>query len=211
MKLHYFPLSTYSQKALIALHEKGLSFTPALVALNDPAARAAYEKLNPLGKVPLLELDDGWKIPESSIIIEYLEGHFDNGTRLIPLERDAARQTRFRDRMADLYVNDPMIAIITDGFKPVAEREPQRVAKARATLDKMYGMLEHDLAGKAWVMGEAFSMADCALAPPLGYAARLHPFEAFPNLRAYAARLRERPSIQRVAAEAAPYLAKIFG
>ena len=73
MKLHYFPLSTYSQKALIALYEKKVAFTPEIVDLQDPAARAAYRDIYPLGKVPLLTRDEGRMIPESTIIIELLE------------------------------------------------------------------------------------------------------------------------------------------
>ena len=100
MKLYFHPLSTYSQKTLIAFHEKGVPFEPQIVNLMDPAGRAEYEKLYPLGKIPSLVRDDGWFIPESTIIVEYLEGYFpDQGPRLIPTERDAARQARFLDRM----------------------------------------------------------------------------------------------------------------
>src|SRR5262245_40342691 len=106
MKLYYHPLSTYSQKTVMAFHEKEVSFTPEIINVFDPTAHAAYRAVNPLGKVPMLVLDDDWKIPESSIIIEYLDTHFSTGTRLIPEDKDLARQTRFRDRMADLYIND---------------------------------------------------------------------------------------------------------
>src|SRR4051812_3324883 len=105
MKLYFAPRSTYSQKALIALHEKRASFTPVIVSPADAGDRAELAKLTPLGKVPVLVLPDGWKIPESSIIIEYLDTHISTGTRLIPEDIDQARQTRFHDRLADLYVN----------------------------------------------------------------------------------------------------------
>src|SRR5689334_20819066 len=97
MKLYYNPVSPYSQKALTAFYEKNVSFEPEIVNFRDPAAMEAYRKVNPLGKVPTLVLEDGWKIPESTIIIEYLEDHF-TGKQLIPAEKDAARQTRFHDR-----------------------------------------------------------------------------------------------------------------
>ncbi|GMQ96224.1 MAG: hypothetical protein BMS9Abin14_750 [Gammaproteobacteria bacterium] len=58
MKLYYRPISTYAQKAQIAFYEKSVAFTPELVNLMDEAARAAYRKIYPLGKVPLPVLDE---------------------------------------------------------------------------------------------------------------------------------------------------------
>src|SRR5262245_33415841 len=129
MKLHYFPLSTYSQKALIALHEKGVAFEPTFTNLTTQEGRDAYRKVYPLGKVPLLELAGGHIIPEATIIIEYIDTHFD-GPRLIPADTELARRTRFLDRVADNYVNDPFRTIFFDTRKPEAEREPKRVASA---------------------------------------------------------------------------------
>ncbi len=205
MKLYYHPRSSYSQKTLIGFHEKGVAFTPHIVNLADPEERTAYRQLNPVGKVPLLVLDDGWKIPESSIILEYLDTHFD-GPRLIPADPDQARQTRFHDRIADLYVNEPMSAIAFDSMKPEAEREPRRIAAAHERLDTMFAGLDAHLARRTWLMGEAFTLADCALIPSLGYCRMLHPFDRWKNLSAYAARAFERPSFARVQAELAPYL-----
>jgi glutathione S-transferase len=209
MKLYYHPLSSYSQKVLMAFHEKSVPFTPEITNVSDPAVRAEYEKLHPLCKVPLLVLSDGWRIPESSIIIEYLDTHFDSGTRLIPQDKDLARQTRFRDRMADLYVNDPMTAIFFDSRKPETEKEPRRVAQARGTLDKVYALIDRDLENKTWSGGDTFTMADCALLPALGYCQMIHPFDRWKNLTAYLRRGLERPSYQHVRAEAAPYLAEV--
>lgn len=209
MKLYYAPVSAFSQKVLIAFHEKGVPFTPELVNLFDPAARAEYKKVNPLGKVPTLVLDDGHKIPESTIIIEYLEGHFgDQGTRLIPADKDRARQTRFHDRNFDLYVNDPVATIFFDGRKPEADRNAAAVRDAKATLDVMYKLYDQIFASRTWAMGDEFTMADCAAAPPLAYARMVYPFESYKNLTAYVGRLVERPSFARVLAEAAPYLAR---
>ena len=50
MKLHYNPISTYSQKVLIALYEKGLEFEPEIVSLMDADARARYREVYPMGK-----------------------------------------------------------------------------------------------------------------------------------------------------------------
>jgi glutathione S-transferase len=208
MKLYYFPRSTYSQKVLIAFHEKRVAFTPVIVNVADASGRAELAKLTPLGKIPVLELDDGWKIPESSIVIEYLDTHFSTGTRLIPKDVDLARQTRFHDRIADLYVNDPMTKIFFDGQKPEDKRDPEGVAAARQRIDTMMAGLDTHLAKRTWIMGDEFTMADCALIPPLGYLRTVHPFDRFKNVTAYANRALERPSVMRVMEEVAPYLVK---
>lgn len=211
MRLHFHPLSTYSQKVLIAFHEKGVPFEPAIVDLMDPAARAAYGQLYPLGKIPALVRDDGRFIPESTIIIEYLEGAFPQGTRLIPADPELARQVRFMDRMFDHYVNDPFVRIFFDARRPAAERDPAGVAAARATIDKIYTFLDRHLAERTWLVGDGFSMGECAAAPPLGYLRMTHPFEAWPNVVAFWRRLESRPSVARVLEEARPHLAAMLG
>ncbi len=56
MKFYYNPLSTYSQKAMIALYEKQVKFEPVVVSLMTPEeSEADYEKVYPIGKVPLLK------------------------------------------------------------------------------------------------------------------------------------------------------------
>jgi glutathione S-transferase len=213
MKLYYNPLSSYSQKVLVAFYEKELQFTPEIVDMMNPALRADYEKnVNIFGKVPTLVLDNGHRIPESSIIIEYLEGHHGkSGTRLIPEDVDAARQARFLDRYFDLYINDPMAKIFFDGMKPEGERDPKGVAAAKATMDKAYKVADEVLiAGRTWGIGDTFSLADCSAAPALAYARMVYPFEQHKNLVAYANRLAERPSFSRVRTEAAPFMAKMM-
>lgn len=208
MKLYYNPRSTYSQKALIALHEKRVSFTPVVLDLADAGARAELAKVSPLVKVPVLVLDDGLKIPESSIIVEYLETHLSTGTRLIPEDADQARQTRFHDRLADLYVNDSITKIFFDSLKLEGKRDPDGVAAAHQRLDTMFTGLDEHLSKRTWIMGEAFSMADCALIPPLQYSRTLHPFDRWKHLTAYANRAVERPSVAQVQQGLAAYVAK---
>jgi glutathione S-transferase len=211
VKLYYFPLSTYSQKVLIALYEKGIEFTPEIVELGSPEKRAAFKKVFPIGKVPLLVRDDGWFVPESSIIVEYLDTQFDRGPRLIPEDKELARRTRCYDRLFDLYVNDPALKIFFDGRKPEAERSPAAVAAAREQLDTMYPQLDKHFEKASWTIGESFTMADCSAAPALSIARMMHPFDKYPNLNMYFGRLVERPSFARVLNEVKPYAAKLMG
>jgi len=211
MKLYYYPLSTFSQKALIAFHEKGIKFTAEVVDLANAEARAAYKQIYPLGKVPLLVRDDGWIIPESTIIIEYLDSQIDQGPRLIPDDKELARRTRFLDRQFDLYVNGAALEIFFDGRKPEADRHAPTVTAARARLDSMYPYLDKHFEKNTWAIGDMFTMADCSAAPALSLARMVHPFDKFPNLGRYFGRLVERPSYARVLADAKPYMARLMG
>ena len=206
LKLHYNIASTYSQKVLLAFFEKGVPFTPAVINLQDPVARAEYKRLYPMGKIPLLT-GEGVFIPESSIIIEYLENEFPgSGTRLIPDDKTAARRVRFKDRVTDLYLNDPVANIFFDGLKPPEARSPEAVAKARETISLTYTYMEDALARNADAGGADFNMSDCAAFAPLFYAQRLHPFQDYPNIVAYFGRMMARPSVQKLMLELLPAL-----
>ncbi|MFJ2989872.1 glutathione S-transferase family protein [Collimonas sp. NPDC087041] len=208
MKLHYSIQSTYSQKALLAFYEKGVDFTPVQVSVLDPVASAEYKKTYPLGKIPLLTGDDIF-IPESTIIIEYLENEFPvSGTKLIPEDKTVARRVRFKDRVFDLYLNNPIATIFFDSLKPIEKQNPEAVAKAHQTIDVVYGFMEQDLKNNNFASGNEFSMADCAAFAPLFYAQKLHSFAHLPNISAYFNRLMQRKSVQRVLAELLPALEK---
>ena len=204
MKLYYSPLSTFSHKAMLAFHEKGVAFTPELVDLGSQDARAAYEKINPTGKVPFLLMDNGWHVPESTSIIEYLEEEFPNTPRLIPATgAGTARQVRFMDRMADLYFNEPIIELLLQRIGLRAE-DSARADRARNYVQMAYGFWNTRLATQPWLCGSAFTMADCAAIPALFYAQIVAPFAGHPNVAAYWQRAQERPSYKRIRAEFEP-------
>jgi glutathione S-transferase len=208
MKLYYIPLSPYSQKVAIALYEKGLPFD--VETTMTPEARAAFSKIAPLGKVPALGLDDGQIITESSIIIEAIDDLFpDAGTRLIPEDKARARDVRWLDRCFDCYFNDTLVQVIFDGKRPGVPSNPHGVATAKATLDKIYGIFDALLANRTWAAGDAFTMADCAAAPPLHYLRGTYPFSDYKNIVAYADRLTQRASFARVLKDAEPYLSML--
>jgi glutathione S-transferase len=208
LTLHFHPLSSFCWKALIALYENDTPFTANQVDLGDPAERDALLKLSPIGRFPVLEdKARGEVVPESSIIIEYLDRHYAGRMRFIPAEPEAALQTRLRDRFLDLYIHLQMQKIVGDRLRPKGAKDPNGVEQARAQIRKSYDILERQLTGSAWAMGENFGFADCAAAPPLFYAGQLEPFGERSNLTAYLARLKARPSFARVLKEAEPYFA----
>jgi glutathione S-transferase len=209
LKLYFHPLSSFCHKVLIALYETGTPFEPVIVDLMGGAR--AFKAIWPIGKIPVLrdEANDR-TIPETSIIIEYLAQHHPGQTQLFPADRDLCRQMRLRDRFFDLYVNVPMQKIVTDRLRPAGRTDAYGVEEARALIGTALGMIERDMGGNRWAMGDHFTMADCAAAPALFYAEMVAPFrDTHRNVAAYLDRLKERPSYARVLREAQPYFAMI--
>ena len=207
LTLYFHPLSSYCQKVLIALYEAGTPFASVIVNFADPQSAESFRKLWPVGKMPVLRdtaLDR--TVPESSIIIEYLAQHYPRGTALIPAEPDLALRTRLADRFYDLYVHDPMQRIVGDRLRPDGSKDAYGVEAATAMLQKSYDPIEADMAGRTWAAGDAFTLADCAAAPPLFFANKLVPFGDRHNLQAYFRRLGRRPSVARAFNEAEPFL-----
>lgn len=206
--LHAHPLSSFCQKVLIALYELEVPFEFRQLDLADADERAAHLARWPRGKMPVLE-DLGAKLalPETSIIIEYLDRHHGSGRHLLPTDPDACLEVRLWDRISDLYVMLPMqraVAARLAGDLDAAEHVREEVGDE---LDVAYDLLEARLASREWLGGDAFTMADCAAMPALFYASAVREFEpGRPALAAYFRRLLERPSIARVLREAAPWL-----
>ena len=211
LKLYFHPLSSFCQKALVALYDNDTPFEPLIVDLSDVKSSAAFKAIWPIGRFPVLrdEANDR-TVPESTIIIEYLDQHYPGRTRLVPADAELARQTRLQDRFYDLYVNVPMQKVVTDRLRPQGKSDPHGVEAARAQLHTACDLIEREMASKMWAMGDAFSMADCAAAPALFYANMVTPLSgSYPNAAAYLGRLMERPSYARALKEAQPYLAMV--
>lgn len=127
--------------------------------------RDGYRKIYPMGKIPLIALNHGPLIPESSIIIEYLDGL--GGRRLISENPDVARKTRFKDRFLDLYLNESVATLVFETRKPEAERDSRNIETARYRANAVYDFMEHEVRDHTWANGETFSMSDCAAAAAL--------------------------------------------
>jgi len=204
---HGHPLSSYCWKVLIALYENGTPFEQKLVNLGDPEERAAFAALWAVAKMPVLEDPErGEVVAETTIIIDYLDRHYPGPVRFVPEDAERARSVRFWDRVYDLYVQGPMQRIVADRLRPAGQKDPFGVAEARALLATALAMIEREQGDRIWAAGEDFTLADCAAMPALHYADKVAPFgDAYPNALALLERLRARPSVARVLAEAAPY------
>ncbi|MET3519350.1 MULTISPECIES: glutathione S-transferase family protein [Mesorhizobium] len=207
LTMHLHPLASFCWKPLIALYENGTPFDVVIVDLGNEQSRAAFLRLSPAGKMPVLRDEArGQTVPESTIVIEYLAVHYPGPTALIPADADLARQVRTADRFYDFYVQEPMQKIVGDRLRPQGQTDPFGVEQARAQLRASYAIVETEMQSRIWAVGETFTMADCAAAPALFYANKVEPFgDRFPAVRRYHDRLVERPSFARVIEEAQPY------
>jgi glutathione S-transferase len=208
LTLHFHPLSSFCWKALIALYENDTPFAANMVDLGNPAEREALLKLSPIGRFPVLEDTSRREVvPESTVIIEYLDRHYPGRIRFIPADPQAAFDTRLRDRFLDFYLHLQMQKVVGDRLRPAGAKDPHGVEQAKAQIRKSYDIFETQMSGSKWAMGAEFGLADCAAAPPLFYCSRIEPFGERRKLAAYVERLKARPSFARVLKEAEPYFA----
>ena len=171
----------YAARARIVLAEKGLEVETVEVDLSDRPAWL-YDK-NPTGRVPVIEEDGGEPLPESVVIMEFLEERYPEPALLPadPADRAAVRLLIFRDK--DL--TDPYYAL-RRGEEGAAEQ-----------LDAALAKLDVRLYDRDYLGGAEYSLADIALVPWVLRARDMLGVElsGYPSLGAWLARLEERPAI----------------
>jgi glutathione S-transferase len=190
--LYEHPFALYCQKVLIAFNEEGVAYD--VLEEQRDFDRAELAGLWPPASIPVLR-DGDRIIGETSIIIEYVAG-----ARLVP-----SLEARMWDRICDQYVSDAVQAIVSD---TIDDRFDERATgRARARLDMAFATLESQLAGREFLAGATFTIADCAAAPGLFYALAIHPWDegTHPRLTRYYRALAQRPSFAKVIADARPY------
>ena len=202
--LHQHPFASYCQKVLIALYELGVPFESRIV--EGAEGREELARLWPPAGIPVLRDEDaGLTLPESTTIIEYLDGLAAGA--LIPGDAGAALQARLWDRIADQQLATPMQKIVADELRPAGRKDPEGVAEALRALDGAYGVFDDRLADRKWAGGDTFTVADCAAFPALFYTRAIHRWdsEGHANVTRYYRDLLARPTVARVVEEARPY------
>ncbi|QSX37206.1 glutathione S-transferase family protein [Shewanella sedimentimangrovi] len=165
MELFYHPLSRYSQKVLLGLYEKQANFFPRVVELRDPVQRAEFAQIYPPCKLPLLKTSDGLLLPESSIIIEYLDRQVRGGTRLLPDMPSVNLRVRLWDRLIDNDLNNQLFVL--EQLLNESQQDELKIRQLRNRLWLTLQELDNQLADNHWLVGDGFTLADCALVPCL--------------------------------------------
>ncbi len=207
LTLYYHPLSSFCWKVLIALYENEISFTPHLVNLGEKESRENFLKIWPIGQFPVLQdVERNQIIPQSTVIIEYLHLYYPGPSKLLPENLDLALECRRWNEFLDDYIHVQMQKVVSNSIRSKEEIDILGEAQSRKFILKAYDILEERMKKQDWMIGDCFSMADCAAAPALFYGNKVEPFEqTYPNLAAYLERLKQRSSFALVLEEAKPY------
>ena len=139
LTFHYHPLASFCWKVLIALYENATPFTSLVVDLGNAKSRDRFKALWPIAKMPVLQDDArGHAVPESTVIIEYLDRHHPGATRFIPADGEGAWQTRLWDRVYDHYLHEPMQKIVLNRLRPADGKDPLGVADAQPDRHRLW-------------------------------------------------------------------------
>ena len=194
MKLIAAPASPYSRKVRIVLAEKKIEYEFIIENPGDPATRVP--QFNPLGKIPVLVLDDNTTLFDSRVIVEYLD-HASPVGRLIPDDTRARIQTRRWEALAD-GCTDAANAMVVEKRRPADKQSPEWIARQQGKIERALKAMSEELAGRAWCSGDHYSLADIAVGCALGYLdLRLPDIQwrrDYQNLDKLADKLNKRPS-----------------
>ncbi|MHB8254605.1 MAG: glutathione S-transferase family protein [Acidiferrobacter sp.] len=164
MKLYGHGTSPYVRKVRIALHEKNIRFEWAQEAPSDPGSRVV--SLNPLGKVPVLETDDGQILFDSALLIEYIDSL--SAERLIPAEGPERFKVLLWNTVGSGMV-DATVARLIETRRPENQRSRALLARHEACIVRSLAWADDANKGQAYLIGERFSLADLSLGLALQY------------------------------------------
>jgi glutathione S-transferase len=192
MKLYYSP-GACSLSPHIVLREAGID--PTLIPVNLGTRKTGTGKdftaINPKGYVPALELDDGQVLTEGPAIVQYVADR-------VP-EKNLAPKAGTMERYRLIEWLNFISTELHKGFGPLFNPDLPDAAKAIFTkkLGERLAWVDKQLAGKDYLMGNSFSVADAYLFTVTDWGKYLNiPIEHLPNLSAFMARMAGRPAVQ---------------
>lgn len=165
MKLIGSPSSPFVRKVRVVLSEKRIDYDFVIDVPSDPASRVP--EFNPLGKVPVLITDDGVRLFDSPVIVEYLDS-ISPVARLIPEPARQRIQVRRWEALSD-GILDAAVLLVQEGRRTAELQSDAVIARQRAKIDRALAFAATDLGERAWCSGEAYSLADIALGCALGF------------------------------------------
>ena len=192
MKLYYSP-GACSLSPHIALHEAGLAHTPVLASTKSHKLQDGtdYYGINPLGYVPLLELDNGERLREGPAIVQYIADQAP-AKNLAP-----ANGTMERYRLQEwlTFIGTEIHKGFSPLFNPATPEEYKTMAREK--LQQRLQWVDGQLAGKQYLMGDQFTVADGYLFTVTNWAKPTNlDISGLANLAAYRDRVAARPAVQ---------------
>ena len=198
MRLFGSPASPFVRKVRIVLEEKGIPHEYVIERPSAPGSRVA--QFNPLGKIPVLILDNGRAIYDSPVIVEYLDG-VSGEPKLIPADFEQRIEVKRWEALAD-GIADATVAVNHEYREPADKQRPAVwFEKQRQKIGRGLDIMERDLGGREFCFGSRFSLADIAVVYALGYLDYALPQDewrsAHPNLARFAERMAKRDACAR--------------
>jgi glutathione S-transferase len=192
MKLYYSP-GACSLSPHIVLREAGLAFTPVMASTktHQLADGTDYYTINPKGYVPLLELDNGERLSEGPAIVQYIADQVPAKQLVAP----AGTMARYRQMEWLNFITSEL----HKGFGPLFNKDFPEAAKdlSKKKLAERLAWVDGQLAGKSYLMGEQFTVADAYLFTVAGWGQYVGvDIKPLANLSAYMARVAARPAVQ---------------
>lgn len=165
MKLIAALASPYSRKVRIVLAEKKIEYELIIDSPGDPATRVP--EYNPLGKIPVLVLEDDTTLFDSRVIVEYLDNASPVG-RLIPDDTRARIQVRRWEALAD-GCTDAANAIVVEKRRAADRQSAEWITRQQGKVDRALKSMSDELGNRAWCSGDHYNLSDIAVGCALGY------------------------------------------
>ena len=202
MKLLGTPTSPYARKVRLILLEKSVPHEFVVDAPREPGS--LVPRVNPLGRVPALILDDGTCIFDSPVIAEYADS-LNDAPVLIP-RNDALARMRVKrwEAVADGIV-DSAVLVRMERIRPEEKQEHGNITRNNEAISRALTYAADMLGEREWCEGSDITLADCALVSALLYLDLRQPERDWrgmhPDLAAWFARISTRPSVRDTLAE----------
>ncbi|MDO8892903.1 MAG: glutathione S-transferase [Sulfurimicrobium sp.] len=196
MKLIMSLTSPFARKVRVVLAEKRIDYESVVDSPWD--ATTQVPEYNPLGKVPVLVMDDGSTLFDSRVIVEYLD-NLTPVSPLLPKENRPRIAVRRWEALAD-GVTESAATIYLEKKRPETRQDPEWIVRQESQVFRGLEALSEELGEKTWCTGDFFSLADIAVGCTLGYLDFRFPYiqwrEAHPNLGKLAEKLAQRSSFK---------------
>jgi glutathione S-transferase len=194
MKLLGSLTSPFVRKTRIVLAEKKIEYS--FEQDNPWDQKSRVPDANPLGKVPVLVLEDDSTLFDSRVIVEFLDS-VSPISRLIPANNREKIEVKRWEALAD-GVLDAAVAVVLERRRPSKQRSEPTIKRQMDKIERGVAVMSRDLGEKPWCTGNAFTLADIACGVALGYLDFRHGALDWrvlhANLAKLAAKLAERPS-----------------
>jgi glutathione S-transferase len=197
MKLYFAP-GACSLSPHIIVREAGLNIDLEQVNNQEKKTKSGQDfwTVNPKGQVPVLELDNGEKLTEGPVVVQYLADQKPASGLLPPV----GSMDRYRVQEWLNFITSELHKSCGPIFRPTTPEEFKMISKEN--LAKRFDYLDKQVTGRQYLMGDKFTVADAYLFTVLRWTARIEmDLAKWPNLKAYFDRVAARPKVHEAMKE----------